>query len=88
MKRSKFKPTLDCRFYRSNSGDEPVREWLKELPSLVRQEIGSDIQVVQWRWPLGPPKVAGLGDGFYTQKTPRSDLELARRRQRMVENPQ
>ena len=119
MKRSKFKPTLDCRFYRSNSGDEPVREWLKELPSLVRQEIGSDIQVVQWRWPLGPPKVTGLGDGLYevrteldrniyrvvfcirestlvllhgfqkkTQKTPRIDLELARRRQRMVENPQ
>ena len=61
MKHQPPKPTLECRFYRSDSGDEPVREWLKELHSRVRQEIGSDIQVIQWRWPLGPPKVAGLG---------------------------
>lgn len=91
-------------------GHEPVRDWLKGLPGDIRQEIGSDIQIVQWRWPLGPPKVTGLGDGLYevrtelnrniyrvmfcikdstiillhgfqkkTQKTPQSDLTLARR---------
>lgn len=40
-------PKLTCRFYKSSSGNEPVREWLKELPADVRKEIGSDIQVVQ-----------------------------------------
>jgi phage-related protein len=60
---------LDCRFYRTAGGAEPVRNWLKELPSEVRKEIGSDIQLVQWRWPIGRPQVDGLGDGLYEVRT-------------------
>jgi phage-related protein len=62
-------PRLDCRFYRTAGGAEPVRDWLKELPSEVRKEIGSDIQVAQWRWPIGKPLVDGLGDGLYEVRT-------------------
>ena len=29
------------------------------------QRNGADIQTVQWRWPLGPPRVDGLGEGLY-----------------------
>lgn len=62
-------PRLTCRFYKSSSGNEPVREWLKELPADVRKEIGSDIQVVQWRWPIGKPLIDGFGDGLYEVRT-------------------
>jgi phage-related protein len=58
-------PRLDCRFYRTAGGAEPVRDWRKDLPANVRKEIGSDIQVVQWRWPIGKPLVDGLGEGLY-----------------------
>jgi hypothetical protein len=32
------RPKLACRFYRTQKGGEPVREWLRELPAEVRQE--------------------------------------------------
>lgn len=53
----------------TNGGTEPVREWLKELDAVVRREIGSDIEKVQWRWPVGPPLVDGLGQGLYEVRT-------------------
>jgi hypothetical protein len=30
-------------FFRGQSGHEPVREWLKELPEMERQAIGRDL---------------------------------------------
>lgn len=36
-------------FYRSASGDEPVREWLKALDKADRQAIGEDITYVQYK---------------------------------------
>ena len=44
-------------FYRSASGDEPVRDWLKALDKLDRQAIGEDIAYVQYKWPIGKPRV-------------------------------
>jgi phage-related protein len=110
------KPSLECRFYRSALGNEPVREWLKSLPVDVRAEIGSDIAQVQWRWPIGKPLVDGFGHGLFevrtswggniyrvlfcfagttivllhgfqkkSQKTPKADVDLARRRMKGTE---
>jgi phage-related protein len=62
-------PSLTCRFYRTDGGSEPVRDWLKSLPAAVRKEIGSDIQQVQWRWPVGKPLVDGLGSGLFEIRT-------------------
>jgi phage-related protein len=42
---------------------------LKTLSAHVRKEIGSDIQVVQWRWPLRKPLVDGFGEGLYEVRT-------------------
>ncbi|MBM4341393.1 MAG: type II toxin-antitoxin system RelE/ParE family toxin [Deltaproteobacteria bacterium] len=42
-------------FFRSESGNEPVREWLKELPREDRRQIGEDIKTVQIGWPIGMP---------------------------------
>lgn len=47
-------------FYRSASGDEPVREWLKALDKTDRQAIGEDIAYVQYKWPIGKPRVDHL----------------------------
>ena len=47
-------------FYRSASGDEPVRDWLKSLEKLDRQAIGEDIAYVQYKWPIGKPRVDHL----------------------------
>jgi phage-related protein len=63
------KPVLECRFYRSTAGREPVRDWLKSLSPEVRQEVGSDIQQVQWRWPVAKPFVDGFGDGLFEVRT-------------------
>lgn len=52
---------LNACFYRSTSGREPVREWLKRELSLgARQAIGADIKTVQEGWPLGMPLVRKL----------------------------
>lgn len=50
-------PTLEVRFFKTSSGSEPVRDWLKELTSVDRKIIGEDIKTVQFGWPLGMPLV-------------------------------
>lgn len=58
-------PVLDVRFFRTDAGAEPVREWLKDLPAIDRKTIGEDIKTVQFGWPLGMPLVANIGDGIW-----------------------
>lgn len=52
-------------FYRSGSGGEPVREWLKALDKADRQAIGEDIAYVQYKWPIGKPRVDHLRDSIW-----------------------
>ena len=52
---------LPARFYRSNAGNEPVREWLKSLDAEDRKIIGEDIKDVEFSWPIGLPLVRSLG---------------------------
>jgi phage-related protein len=52
---------LPARFYRSDSGREPVREWLKSLDRVDRRIIGEDIKDVEFSWPIGMPLVRSLG---------------------------
>ncbi len=51
------KPILHVVFFRTESGREPVREWLRTLDKHDRKTIGEDIKLVQFRWPLGMPFV-------------------------------
>lgn len=51
---------LEAVFYRSRSGGEPVRDWLKRLPKDERKAIGEDIAYVQFKWPIGKPRVDHL----------------------------
>ena len=52
---------LPARFYRANSGREPVWEWLKSLDAEDRRTIGEDIKDVEFSWPIGMPLVHSLG---------------------------
>lgn len=52
-------------FYRTSGGVEPVRNWLKGLPSEDRRRIGYDLATVQVGWPIGMPLYRSLGDGLW-----------------------
>ena len=45
---SSIGPILDVRFYATELGAEPVREWLKLLPAIERRTVGEDIKTVQF----------------------------------------
>ncbi len=108
---------LTVRFYRSTSGNEPVRDWLKGLNPKEKLILGTDIKTVEFGWPVGLPVCRSLGDDlwevrsrlgnrtariiFYIssgsmwllhgfikkqQKTPSSDLEIARKRKNEIKN--
>lgn len=51
---------LDALFFRSRSGNEPVRQWPKSLGKEQRKAIGEDIAHVQFKWPIGKPRVDHL----------------------------
>ena len=53
-------PILTVAFFRTASGNEPVREWLKSLPREERRIIGEALKTVQFGWPLGMPLVRKL----------------------------
>jgi len=40
------KPILNVVFYKTDAGNEPVREWLKSLPRNDRRAIGEDIKPI------------------------------------------
>ena len=65
-------PRLEAVFYRTGSGNEPVREWLKALSKVDRRAIGGTMILLH---------------GFIkkTRTTPDSDRALARKRQRELE---
>lgn len=50
-------PILEVRFFKTDGGTEPVRDWLRELSAMDRKTIGEDIKTVQFGWPLGMPLV-------------------------------
>ena len=56
---------LPAIFFRTETGREPVREWLQDLSKTERKIIGIDIMTVQFRWPLGMPLVRNIGSGIH-----------------------
>jgi phage-related protein len=109
---------IELHFYQTESGNEPVREWLKDRDEADRRAIGLDLQRVQYRWPVGMPLCRAMKNGLWevrtslpsgtisrvmicfhegrlyalhgfikkTQATPDTDLKLAQKRKKEVEN--
>ena len=65
-------------FYRTEAGGEPVRDWLKELPTDDRKRIGEDIKTVEFGWPIGMPVCRPLGHGICEVRTNLAHNRIAR----------
>jgi len=46
---------LPARFYRTATGAEPVRKWLKALSREDKRIVETDIATVEFGWPVGMP---------------------------------
>lgn len=62
-------PRLQVIFYRTTGGNEPVREWLKTLPTDDRKVIGQDLKTAQYGWPLGMPLIRKVEPGLWEVRT-------------------
>jgi phage-related protein len=56
---------LVVRFFASDTGNEPVRDWLRTLNVRERRVVGEDIKTVQIGWPLGMPLVRKMAANLY-----------------------
>ena len=52
-----IEPVLSVKFFQTAAGNEPVRDFLRDLLPEDRKIIGTDIKEVQFGWPLGMPLV-------------------------------
>ncbi|TMQ07385.1 MAG: type II toxin-antitoxin system RelE/ParE family toxin [Deltaproteobacteria bacterium] len=69
---------LVARFYVTDGGNEPVRDWFKALNKADRVAMGKAVQRVQIGWPVGRPLCASLGDGLYEVREDLSDNRTGR----------
>jgi phage-related protein len=66
------------RFYQTEVGNEPVRDWLKDLDSEDRKIVGADIKTVEYGWPIGMPTCRPMGDGLYEVRSNLRSRQIAR----------
>lgn len=53
-------PTLHVKFYRTEAGTEPVRGWVLDLTVDDCRKVGIALNEIQFRWPIGMPRVRKL----------------------------
>lgn len=69
------------KFYCSEAGNEPVREWLKALVHEERKIIGEDLQTIQLGWKRGiirEPLVKSFGGGLFEARSSLPSNRIAR----------
>lgn len=69
---------INARFYKSDAGKEPVRDWLIALDREDRRTVGKDIQKVEFGWPIGMPYCCNLEKGIYEVRSNISSGRIAR----------
>ena len=65
-------------FYQSESGKQPVRDWLMKLEVADRKTIGIDIKTVEFGWPIGMPTCRAMGKGLYEVRSSLASGRIAR----------
>jgi phage-related protein len=67
---------LSCIFFKTEAGNEPVRDWLKDsVPAEARRTLGTDIKTVQATWPIDKPLVDSLGHGLRQVRSTHDKVE-------------
>ena len=71
---------LPARFFETETGRVPVREWLLELRPDDRKAIGDDIRTAEFGWPIGMPLCRSLKGhkSLWEIRTNLSDGRIAR----------
>lgn len=69
---------IPATFYRTEAGNEPVRDWLKALDQEERFLIGTDIKTVEFGWPVGMPTCRPMGSGLFEVRTSLPSDRIAR----------
>ena len=69
---------IPAAFYQNATGQQPVREWLKELDAEDRKVIGEDIATVEYGWPVGMPICRSLGRGLWEVRSTLPNHRIAR----------
>jgi phage-related protein len=60
---------LTVYFFKSSTGNEPVRDWLKLRKPEEKKAIGEDIKAVEFSWPVGYPQVTKLDKDLWEVRT-------------------
>lgn len=71
---------IQARFYETDSGNAPVRDWLLSLSAEDRRAIGFDIKTAEFGWPVGMPlcrSITGFS-GLWELRVSISDGRIAR----------
>jgi phage-related protein len=76
---AKASKKIKALFFRTASGNEPVRDWLKsEVDDEDRSIIGADIATVEYGWPVGMPTSRPLGAGLHEVRSSLPGNRIAR----------
>ena len=69
---------INAKFYKTESGNEPVRDFLKSLSQDDKKSIGADIMCIEMTWPVGYPKVRKLDTDLWEVRSDISDNRISR----------
>ena len=70
---------IEVVFFQTASGNEPVRDWLKDdVSEDERKIIGADIKTVEYGWPIGMPVSRPMGGGLHEVRSSLPGNRIAR----------
>lgn len=71
---------INFRFWESDSGSKPVRDWLLKLDVGDRKTVGECLQKIEFGWPIGMPvcKPITAHKGLFEARCNISDGRIAR----------
>ena len=69
---------LQADFFKTENGNEPVRDFLKALTPDDKKSVGADIMAIEMSWPVGYPKVRKMDTDLWEVRTSISDKRICR----------
>ena len=69
---------LQAYFFKTDSGSEPVRDWILSLSLPDKKQIGKSILKIEIGWPIGMPYCRPLQNGLFEARCHLKDRRIAR----------